>query len=871
MEYRRRMLEVLLVKIARGDQEGLLRALKETLRIFLEAASTGTPGAQRREVVSQLVAAVGLEARGVLEGGVHSARTFAQQVAARLEQAASRGEEGGREAGGPRSIEGGGGDIEATGTLASRPRAVDSAQLQFCRCEARSPEAGRNCTRQLWPEEATSHRDAVRVLRGSGAAPPSLPPPPETGTSVYPPPTWLPHRGQLPSDEGGDGRGGATAPGNRLPPDAPPRILVLGGLPARPRPLPLPEAAEAHRYVERGCALERAGGRPLPSPDPSAGPTGAGATGPPLSQLPALRDSRERLRSSTDRHCGTGAAVHEPGGAGVLPGPERGQWRAEGWRPPMRADLEPVLMEQIEADDRRGRGRHVSPVPSMAETRCNESARPEAPSPPGSDDEDLLRRGTPPDGGPLSTSFRGTQQPGEESLPLPLTPGSTQPADGHQPRRDGLDDGWCLACGQVGAAGGACQVCGGPVEPADQTSHYQHGWVPGPRAPGVRRDSGWALQGSRMLAQIRDMIHERDSASERARQNRRSGTLIRIRRLHEEAEEWRRIHTPRTSFSLRIDKNQDRINQLREMLDEGEQPLCQVRQANCEPEACGAREFGAHSTGGHGASALRTLADRLEARQGERGAGPRTASPTETVCYGEEGAGEEESEDAGVGTTLASPPPLPPSPPPRPPRAPPQDRRGRHIDFEGGAYTFSEVESYYGRQDAPTGWGLTNPAPAAARPRALSSPPPLSLPPPQDRKGRHTDFDGVAYTFGEFESYYGRQDAPTMWGLTHPAGRHTDFDGVAYPSVSSSPTMAGRTPRRCGASPTPPPPRHAPAPAPRNHRAKTAAGKTRPRGGATAMASSTASAFGAARRHTNAAAPHGARGPRRGPSRGPTD
>ena len=91
------------------------------------------------------------------------------------------------------------------------------------------------------------------------------------------------------------------------------------------------------------------------------------------------------------------------------------------------------------------------------------------------------------------------------------------------------------------------------------------------------------------------------------------------------------------------------------------------------------------------------------------------------------------------------------------------------------------------------------------------------------------------------------------------------------PSGSSSPTMAGRTPRRCGASPTPPPPRHAPAPAPRNHRAKTAAGKTKPRGGTTAMASSTASAFGAAGRHTSAAAPHGARGPRRGPSRGPTD
>ena len=89
------MLEVLLVKIARGDQEGLLRALEETLRIFLEAVVAENPGAQRREVVSQLVTAVGLETRGVLEGGVHSAQTFALQVAARLEQAASRREEGG--------------------------------------------------------------------------------------------------------------------------------------------------------------------------------------------------------------------------------------------------------------------------------------------------------------------------------------------------------------------------------------------------------------------------------------------------------------------------------------------------------------------------------------------------------------------------------------------------------------------------------------------------------------------------------------------------------------------------------------------------------------------------------------------------------
>ena len=120
-----------------------------------------------------------------------------------------------------------------------------------------------------------------------------------------------------------------------------------------------------------------------------------------------------------------------------------------------------------------------------------ECARPEALSPPGSDDEDpLCTEGhqvsavTTPGGGPQSTTFRGTQQPGEESLPLPPIPGGTQPADGYQPLRDGPDDGWCLACGQMGAAGGACRVCGGPVEPADQTLHYQYGWMPGPRAPG---------------------------------------------------------------------------------------------------------------------------------------------------------------------------------------------------------------------------------------------------------------------------------------------------------------------------------------------------------------------------------------------------
>ena len=53
-------------------------------------------------------------------------------------------------------------------------------------------------------------------------------------------------------------------------------------------------------------------------------------------------------------------------------------------------------------------------------------------------------------------------------------------------------------------------MCGGPVEPADQTSPYQYGWKPGPRGPGASRVSGWVLRGSRVLAQIRDIIHERD-------------------------------------------------------------------------------------------------------------------------------------------------------------------------------------------------------------------------------------------------------------------------------------------------------------------------------------------------------------------------
>ena len=58
-----------------------------------------------------------------------------------------------------------------------------------------------------------------------------------------------------------------------------------------------------------------------------------------------------------------------------------------------------------------------------------------------------------------------------------------------------------------------------------------------------------------------------DEGWERARLNRRSGILIRMKRLHEEVEAWRRSHTSRASFSLQIDAHQRRINELREKLE----------------------------------------------------------------------------------------------------------------------------------------------------------------------------------------------------------------------------------------------------------------------------------------------------------------
>ena len=47
---------------------------------------------------------------------------------------------------------------------------------------------------------------------------------------------------------------------------------------------------------------------------------------------------------------------------------------------------------------------------------------------------------------------------------------------------DPQDLGACITCGVPDAAGNWCNVCGGPVEPNDQSYHYQHGWRDGPRA-----------------------------------------------------------------------------------------------------------------------------------------------------------------------------------------------------------------------------------------------------------------------------------------------------------------------------------------------------------------------------------------------------
>ena len=45
------------------------------------------------------------------------------------------------------------------------------------------------------------------------------------------------------------------------------------------------------------------------------------------------------------------------------------------------------------------------------------------------------------------------------------------------------DDGACLGCGARGHAGGQCISCGAPIEPDDESFHYDFGWVDGPRPP----------------------------------------------------------------------------------------------------------------------------------------------------------------------------------------------------------------------------------------------------------------------------------------------------------------------------------------------------------------------------------------------------
>ena len=42
-------------------------------------------------------------------------------------------------------------------------------------------------------------------------------------------------------------------------------------------------------------------------------------------------------------------------------------------------------------------------------------------------------------------------------------------------------DGACLGCGSRGPSGQQCLECGGPIEPEDQSFHFQFGWIEGPR------------------------------------------------------------------------------------------------------------------------------------------------------------------------------------------------------------------------------------------------------------------------------------------------------------------------------------------------------------------------------------------------------
>ena len=49
-------------------------------------------------------------------------------------------------------------------------------------------------------------------------------------------------------------------------------------------------------------------------------------------------------------------------------------------------------------------------------------------------------------------------------------------------------DGQCLACSRKGVSGQQCPECGGPIEPIDQSFHYQDGWRQGPRPQGLQLD-----------------------------------------------------------------------------------------------------------------------------------------------------------------------------------------------------------------------------------------------------------------------------------------------------------------------------------------------------------------------------------------------
>ena len=77
--------------------------------------------------------------------------------------------------------------------------------------------------------------------------------------------------------------------------------------------------------------------------------------------------------------------------------------------------------------------------------------------------------------GVLSHTIKMVGEEFEEEA-LPSSPASSFSEGGIKAK------GECLACGNAGVPGTGCLGCGGPIEPKDDSFHYQFGWHDGPRS-----------------------------------------------------------------------------------------------------------------------------------------------------------------------------------------------------------------------------------------------------------------------------------------------------------------------------------------------------------------------------------------------------